>query len=408
MSTSQEHDATKSADNLVAQSSGPTRGVVSFSAGDYWYHSHSHADFQICRELAKTRPVLIVNSLGMRMPSMASSDGLMRVWRKLKSTTRAVRRPSKNVTVLSPIFLPIYGTSRAAAFNQQFVRAQVRLVSRLFGPFPDRIVANPTSWAIADGLGSGPIVLYRVDHFSATEDVDTKRIEALEDVAFAGADVVLYASAALMRKEAGRHGGKGQLFEHGVDLSVFNVNIRYDEPTDLSEIPHPRVVMMGSLEKADRVEQTLDIAAELPDVQFVLIGGGARSSNFRTLPNVHFLGEKKPDQLPAYLAHIDVGLVVVARSEWGVAASPIKLKEYLAMGLPVVSTWFDGVDELAELVRFGSTTTDVAEALRTTLSDLGPGSREDRLQFIDGQGWEAKTQRLVQILDALHAQRPSR
>jgi hypothetical protein len=63
-------------------------GVVSFSAGDYWYHSHTHADFQIAHELARTRPVLIVNSMGMRMPSLGSADGWMRVRRKLKSISR--------------------------------------------------------------------------------------------------------------------------------------------------------------------------------------------------------------------------------------------------------------------------------------------------------------------------------
>jgi glycosyltransferase involved in cell wall biosynthesis len=375
-------------------------GVVSFSAGDYWYHSHSHADFQICRELAKTQPVLIVNSLGMRMPSMASSDGWMRIWRKLKSTTRSVRRPTKNLTVLSPIFLPIYGTGRAAQFNQRFVRAQVRIVSRMFGPYPDRIVANPTSWDIAQGLGKGPIVLYRVDHFSATEDVNSQRISALEDNAFAGADTVLYASAALMRKEANRHQGKGRLFEHGVDLDLFNAETPYAEPQDLSGIAHPRVVMMGSLEKADRVEQTLEIAALLPDVQFVIIGGGT-TARFPILANVHFLGEKKPHELPAYLAHTDVGLVVVARSEWGVAASPIKLKEYLSMGIPVVSTWFDGVDELAHLVRFGRTSTEVSAALSLTLSDDGPSCREDRLRSTGTEGWSSKAHYLTQILGEL-------
>jgi glycosyltransferase involved in cell wall biosynthesis len=335
------------------------------------------------------------------MPSMSSSDGWMRVWRKVKSTTHAIRRPTRNLTVLSPVFLPIYGTGWAAEFNQKFVRAQVRLVSRLFGPYPNRLVANPTSWSIAEGLGTGPLVLYRVDHFSATEDVDRTRIAALEDQAFAAADVVLYASAALLRKEADRHQGKGLLFEHGVDRDLFMVTKQLSEPGDLVGIPHPRVVMMGSLEKADRVQQTLEIARELPDVQFVVVGGGTRSTSFPSLPNVHFVGEKKPEQLPGYLAHVDVGLVVVARSEWGVAASPIKLKEYLSMGLPVVSSWFDGVDELAHLVRFGSSAREVAAAIEQTLRDGGPCSREERLGFIASEGWEAKTQRLVQIFEDL-------
>ncbi len=386
-----------------AATSTDNAGVVSFSAGDYWYHSHTHADFQISHELAKTRPVLIVNSMGMRMPSLGNADGWMRVRRKLKSISHVVKHPQPNLTVLSPIFLPVYGTGFFARMNSVFVTAQVRMVMSRFGPFRYRIVANPTAWRTAQHVGDGPIVLYRVDHFSATEDVDTSKISELEDIAFLEADATLYSSGALMRREPDRHHGKGRLFEHGVDLSLFDPDAAPVEPADLRSIGHPRVVMMGSLEKTDRIEQTLAIAAQVPEAQFVIIGGGVKTVPKSTLPNVHFLGQKQPSELPAYLAHVDVGLVVVARSEWGAAASPIKLKEYLAMGLPVVSTWFDDVELFGDHIRYATSNEDVARELRHTLADHGPSTRSERLARVASEGWDAKAAEFMRILQQLDA-----
>ena len=380
-----------------------TPGLISFSAGDYWYHSHSHADFQICRELAKSRRVLIINSMGMRVPSLTSADGWMRVRRKLNSTLHFVRRPAPNITVLSPLFIPVYGPGWAAALNQKLVELQIRAVARWAGGYTDRLVANPTAWGVARKLGTGPLVLYRVDHFSATEDVDSALIRRLEDVTFAEADTVLYSSEALMDNEAVRHRGKGELFEHGVDRSLFDPTRTWDEPADLRDVAHPRVVMMGSFEKADRLAQTLEIAAALPEVSFVFVGGGggAVKGSERATSNVTFVGQKQPSELPAYLAHMEVGLVVVTRSEWGTAASPIKLKEYLAMGLPVVSTWFDGVEKHSATIRYGDSTESVVAALRATLVDLGPSNHSHRIESVAADGWDARAQLLSTRLEQL-------
>jgi glycosyltransferase involved in cell wall biosynthesis len=274
-----------------------------------------------------------------------------------------------------------------------------------FGPFEYRVVANPTAWRTAQQVGKGPIVLYRVDHFSATEDVDTQKISELEDIAFREADATLYSSGALMRREPERHHGKGILFEHGVDLSLFDPDATPAEPKDLAPIGRPRIVMMGSLEKTDRIDQTLAIAALVPEAEFVIIGGGVKALPTSQLPNVHFLGQKLPAELPGYLSNVDIGLVVVARSEWGAAASPIKLKEYLAMGLPVVSTWFDDVELFDDHIRYGSSNEEVAAQLRLTIADQGPSTREERLKRVASEGWDAKAQAFMSILEELAEQK---
>ena len=68
-------------------------GYVCFSAQDWWYHNRAHSDFQLMRG-SRAPPVLVVNSIGMRMPLPGrSSQPLRRILRKLRSIAKLVRRP---------------------------------------------------------------------------------------------------------------------------------------------------------------------------------------------------------------------------------------------------------------------------------------------------------------------------
>ena len=89
-------------------------GVICFSALDWWYHNHAHADFQLMRRVAQSRRVLFVNSIGMRMPLPGrSTQPLRRIVRKVRSISRSLQAPLPDLPefhVLSPAVLPFYGT----------------------------------------------------------------------------------------------------------------------------------------------------------------------------------------------------------------------------------------------------------------------------------------------------------
>ena len=83
------------------------------------------------------------------------------------------------------------------------------------------------------------------------------------------------------------------------------------------------------------------MAKKRADWHFVLIGDADSSidlSRYRAMPNMHFLGRKPYSDLPAYCQHFDVGLIPFKVNELTYAVNPIKLREYLSAGLPVVST----------------------------------------------------------------------
>ena len=117
-------------------------GWICFSAQDWWYHNRAHSDFQLMRRVAQRRPVLFVNSIGMRMPVPGrSTQFTRRILRKARSVLRFLRQPLPDTPgfhVLTPVILPFYGSSTLRAVNAWLVREQVRLVAKRLGIDPRR------------------------------------------------------------------------------------------------------------------------------------------------------------------------------------------------------------------------------------------------------------------------------
>ena len=130
------------------------------------------------------------------------------------------------------------------------------------------------------------------------------------------------------------------------DLGLFqSAHDRLDEPMELVGIPRPRLIFIGALSQY-KVDFSLmqRVAELLPDVQWVLIGpvgeGQPDTEKPPRMPNVHILGPRSYEHLPAFLAHCDIAVLPAARNAYTTSMFPMKFFEYLASGLPVVATRF--------------------------------------------------------------------
>jgi len=112
------------------------------------------------------------------------------------------------------------------------------------------------------------------------------------------------------------------------------------EPADQAAIPHPRLGFFGVVDERMDTALLAELAALRPDWQFVMIGPMVKvqPSELPRLPNIHWLGGKRYEDLPGYLAGWDVGLMPFAMNESTRFISPTKTPEFLAAGVPVVST----------------------------------------------------------------------
>jgi glycosyltransferase involved in cell wall biosynthesis len=379
---------------------------VCFAGLDWWYHNRAHSDFQLMRRAARTRPVLLVNAIGMRMPLPGrTSQPLRRIARKLRGMLRGLRRPIPELPgfyVFTPVLFPLYGLSWARALNSRLVRAQVRLAARWAGiENPVLFVTLPTAWDVVRPMKRRRLAFNRSDRSSEFGEADRASIAALEEHLLREADLVVYVSRALMEEERGLAGTRAHFLDHGVDLEHFDPSLHRAEPDDLRAIPRPRIGFFGTLRDHlvdfDLLER---LARELPGAQLVLVGGSTSDmQRFAALPNVHWLGARTHEEIPRYGVGFDVAIMPWRDNEWIRACNPIKLKEYLALGLPVVSSDFPEVRRYASVVRIAGDPDEFVRLVEQTLQDGGLGSATARRASVLDASWDTRTRELLELLD---------
>ena len=384
-------------------------GVVFFSIFDWWYHSHGHSDFQLGLALARSQPVLFVNSIGMRMPTPGKTPRpLRRVYRKMASAARLVRAPRTDLSdfrVFTPVFLPLHGPGLLPRINARSVGAQARVLCRSMGiRNPIRIFTPPTALPALRGLGSGPLVYNRSDRHSAFGEVGPW-IAELEREALGAADVVAYASSELAASEREVVGERGLHLEHSVDARAFHPEAPPDP--EIAAIEGIKVGFCGDLREHavdfDRIEA---VARALPHVSFVLVGDPTSSvSRLAEIDNVHLLAPRPFEAMPGCWSALDVAFMPYRKTPWTSAIQPIKLKEVLAVGLPIVGTDIPALTRLGARAFTSGETDALVAALRTLTQSRAELRRQDPSPWIHPT-WDEQAERLMERVEgvARHAE----
>jgi GT2 family glycosyltransferase/glycosyltransferase involved in cell wall biosynthesis len=384
-------------------------GYVCFSAQDWWYHNRAHSDFQLMRRVAEERTVLFVNSIGMRMPLPGRSPGaLRRIVRKAASMARRMQAPLADVPgfhVLTPVLFPLYGNRWARRLNAWGIRVQVTRAEKRLGIRRPLVVATiPTAWDVVRRLPHRTLVFNRSDKHSAFAEVDQTYIASLEHSLLEEADEVIYASRSLLDAEAASTGDRAHFLDHGVDLDLFRRRPASEEPEDLRAIPHPRIGFFGGFDDYIIDFDLLGrVARELPHAHLVLIGDATcPMTDLEGLPNVHWLGYRPYEDIPRYGSGFDVALMPWLDNDWIRNCNPIKLKEYLALGLPVVSTEFPEAHHYLPWIGLAADADDFVARVRAALDegDDDDERRAARRALVAGASWDLRSRQLIALCEA--------
>jgi len=178
-----------------------------------------------------------------------------------------------------------------------------------------------------------------MDELSAFKGAHSK-LPMLEKQLFRKVDLVFTGGQSLYEAKRGQHPSV-HAFPSSIDRAHFGkARTTVSDPGDQAKIPHPRLGFFGVIDERFDIELLDRVAAARPAWQFVIIGPVVKIDP-ETLPkhkNIHYLGGKKYDELPEYLAGWDIALLLFARNESTRFISPTKTPEYLAAGKPVIST----------------------------------------------------------------------
>jgi Mrp family chromosome partitioning ATPase/glycosyltransferase involved in cell wall biosynthesis len=355
----------------------------------------------LMRLLSQQNRVLWVNSIGYRRPTASGSD-IVRIFRKLWAAVRPVTEVEPNLFVLNPLAIPSYGNAWAN-INRRWLGGQVRrAMKRLAFNRPINFVFNPAAASVAGTLGEDKIVYYCVDEYSAFTGVNAHCMGRLEAQLLSKADLVVASSERLYLAKASANPNT-VMVRHGVDFDHFRKALDADTtiPNEIAHLPRPVIGYFGliSAQWVD-MDLLLHLAKTMPEASLVMLGKVAMDvSALKRLPNVHILGNKPYDTLPNYCKGFDAAIIPFPINEATLSANPLKMREYLAAGLPVISTAIPEVQATGQC-RIGTDADSFVAEVRAALQQPGPSAAQS--QTMRDESWAA---RLADVERALLAGR---
>lgn len=264
---------------------------------------------------------------------------------------------------------------------------------------------TPMAWGFTQHLKPLAIVYDCMDELSAFKAAPPA-LRFRETELFRHADLVFTGGQSLYEAKRRQHPNHSHIhaFPSSIDVSHFSqARKQIDAPPDQSEIPHPRLGFFGVIDERFDIELLDGTAAARPDWHFVMIGPVVKidPAEMPRRPNIHYLGSKAYEDLPAYLAGWDVALLLFARNEATRFISPTKTPEYLAAGRPVVSTSIRDVvrpyEELG-LVRIADTVEGHVNAIEASMIE----DSVERLRRVDAflaqTSWDLTWARMSELL----------
>ncbi len=339
--------------------------------------------------------VLWVNTIGMRLPRFTLYDcrramGKLNSW---MSKSERVDLPA-GLHVISPVMIPFNHIAAVRSFNRRSVISCVKASMRELGMENLLLLATlPMASDYVGKAGESMVIYYCVDDFANWPDMNAgPMIFAMEEALLDQADLVVAVSEHLLGTRAARK-GVTRLLTHGVDVDHFR-QARIDRrPSEiLASLPRPVIGFFGLLDNRMDWELVQTILEQRPDWSLVFIGNAqvpldrfSAYKNFIHVPAVPYA------DLPRHAAGFDVAVLpyVVNRTTAGI--NPLKLKEYLALGLPVVTTPLPGVMEFDDCLHIASGPEAFMKAVESALAE---GENLAGLARLTGESWSEKAELL--------------
>lgn len=356
---------------------------------------------QVMKRLARRHRILWVNSINNRRPRLAQKD-FRRIAQKLREFGSGLAQVDERIWVLTPLYVPFHGRALFRWLNRELLGWQIRRAARRLG-FREPVTWSyvPNSADVVGTLGERFVVYHCVDEYQAFSDAAGEVRERERDL-LRKSDVVLVCSGPLLETKK-QENPRTYLVTHGVDYEHFR---RAADPAlpvaaELRDLPHPILGFHGLIADWVDVELMAGVARLRPEWSLVLVGRADTDlAPLRGLPNVHLLGHRPYARLIEYLRGFDVALLPFVNNELTIHANPLKLREYLAAGLPVVAAPLPEIARFRELVSLASTPEEYVREITALLArgDAGPSLR--RSEQMAAESWDVKVADMERLVAA--------
>ena len=386
---------------------------------------HPSSCQHLFRRIIPHAQVIWVNTIGLRTPRVNLYDfrrtvQVLRAWvgpgagagkksraiparRTVKPAPGTSGTDSASPHVLSPVMWPSFQGPASCALNHHLLSRAVHKALRHLAPGKQPILVSTTPTVpglFRDGAFRRK-VYYCVDDFTHWYGIDGRSVHRLEQETLDACDLMIATSSSILETRSAFVGASA-LLTHGVDLPHFSRAAR-NPASPLAALPHPLVGMFGVFDR--RVDgQALRSAALLsPQATFVILGPvvDRDQDEFRDLPNIRFMGAVPYADLPGHVCHFDLCILPYVVDETTHNINPLKLKEYLATGKPVIVSPLPEAIALAEYLTLAGPA-EFSTAVAAALAAIEPEApakpihlRTGLEDFLRSESWEAKARRFL-------------
>jgi glycosyltransferase involved in cell wall biosynthesis len=370
--------------------------------GNDWAAENRTSSHHVARWLAKRYDVIYVESPGLRAPKGTGRD-IKKLVSKVGLALRGPRPTPEGLHVQTMLQIPFHGSELVRRANRHLLVASLKLLLKLRG------VKRPITWfvvphmaPVAGQLGERLSVYYCIDDYAALPDVDVEAVRAMDDTLTRKANLVFVASDTLLEKKRSLNPDT-HVSPHGVDYDHFvkaqDPNLA--TPEDVAKLPRPIIGFFGLIERWIELDLIKYMAEKRPSWSFLMIGRIAvPESEVPRLPNIHYLGRRPYETLPAYGKAFDVAIIPYHLTQQVLHSNPIKLREYLAMGKPIVSVSVPEIDKFSDHVAIARTHEEylakVDEAVANGLTAERLKSQTERASTMT---WDANLRRVIKVVE---------
>ncbi len=363
--------------------------------GDDW-GAHPSTTQHLVRHLPDGDRVVWVNSIGMRAPRLTRSDGvrvLGRLQARLRLGAGATREPQRSTNharfrVVTPTVIPWHGSPLARLANRALIARAVDDARRaLKMGAVHALLANPVAARYLDALPVRRVGYLRLDDYPHLPGVDPALVRPAEQDLYRRADVIFGTARALLPAPDAA-AGRLVYLPQGVDQAHF--------AGPAHPVPDTRVIGFFGL-IAEWIDGALvsAVARAHPDWTFEFVGPvRAVPAGLASAPNVVLKPGVPYAALPAAIAHWRAGWVPFEVTTLTEGVNPLKLREYLAAGLPAASTALPEAVALSEDVHIVRTPGDLTTWLRGAVAQDDSTARAARREGMRAHGWSARAEAL--------------
>jgi glycosyltransferase involved in cell wall biosynthesis len=318
----------------------------------------------------------------------------------LKNRWRPVRdeRPGRQLIVLSPLVFSGHFKSRwinrlNGWIQRVWLAAVLQAAERVHMLANTPFAVPMIQWLESDSQASRPrhgrVVYDVIDDFAAFSWAPAF-CRPWDDWLTARADDLVTGTLAL-REQRSAVRPDAEFIPCGVDYDLFSQEA--PEPADLASLPRPIIGYIGSVGERLDFDLLRRLAAEFPAASVVLVGPCQPvREGLPQAANIHYLGLRRHEQLPGYARAFSVATIPFRLNAATVMLNPVKTLEYLAAGVPVVSTALPDIVRLfGDVVRVARTADEFVEHVREVLKDAPSELREAGMARARAASWDAMT-----------------